>query len=157
MKDSVEFELSEPLKYSANGEEKEALFIEIRCPNLKDAKHANYHRQLKGSLGRALMAVSRDNEGKQEDDEGKEEIDVNAKMGGNQMTMLLYSYSDDFNAEVKRFQSHCHRYCFLDGETPLQDGPISRMDAEEFDKLFGTFCANFALPSLLKLLTGKNA
>ncbi len=156
MKDSVEFELSEPLKYSAKGEEKEALFIEIRCPNLKDAKHANYHRQLKGFLGKALFAVSQANEGKQKENDGEEAVDVEVEMGGNQMATILNSFGDDFSAEVKRFQAHCNRYCFLDGETPLQDGPISRMDADEFDNLFGTFCANFALPSLLKSLNGKN-
>lgn len=152
MKDSVEFELSEPLKYSAGGEEKEALFIEIRCPNLKDAKQTNYHRQLKGFIGKALFAVSKYNEGK--DDEGGEE--VKEEMGGEQMATILNSFGEGFSVEVKRFQANCHRYCFLDGETPLQDGPIGRMDSDEFDNLFGTFCVNFTLPSLLKSLSGKN-
>ena len=64
--------------------------------------------------------------------------------------------STNYYDEVEAFMDRADRCCFLDGTDPLKSGPVNRISPDDQEQLFGSYMANFILPGLLALMSGKD-
>ena len=155
MQDSVFVTLSEPVEYGEGGETKETDQIEIRCPSFIATLDRRYYDHLKSMLASIMMEMAGNATDGQGDGQDAEE---SAGIEPNMMTYVLLSkLGDKFTDEVMAFEKHAPLFCRLDDTTPLDDGPLKRIHPDDKGLLFGTFMANFILPSLLRLMNGNNS
>lgn len=152
MEDSVFVTLSAPVEYGDNQSTDE---IEIRCPSFPDAKGRKYYRHLKTLLARVIREMSED-ETEKPDNEGKTSPE-NMQISPTELIFLLMSsIGDAYHDEVEKFISVVEGCCFLDEKTPLKSGPAGRISADDQEQLFGSYLANFIMPGLMSLMSGKD-
>lgn len=155
MQDSVTVTLSAPVKYGEGAETRETDQVEIRCPSFSDSKDRKYYRHLKTLLSRAILEMPGDRAEAQGNDVETSQED--AKASPKELILLLMSATgDQYHDEVEAFIGRAERCCFLDGTDPLKSGPANRLSPDDQEQLFGSYLANFILPGLLTLMSGKD-
>ena len=141
MQDSVFITLSAPLEYGDNQTTDQ---IEIRCPSFGDEKDRRYYAHLRGVMAQYSLVMESDDA-------------TNNTIPPDEMLLaLIAGLGDGFYDELEKFLQYAERCCFLDSNIPLKSGPASRMHPDDQAKILGHYVANFILPSLFRLMSGKS-
>ena len=144
MDDSVFVTLSAPLEYSVGSETETTDQVEIRCPSFLDEKARRYYAHLRGIMAQYSLVMESD------------DATDNSIPAGEMLLAIIAGLGDSFYDELEKFLQYSERCCFLDGDTPMKSGSAMRMHPDDQAKIFGHYVANFILPSLFLLISGKD-
>ena len=139
-KSEVIFTLTTPFKYAFKGDQREAGFITLIAPTMRQHSQA---AALKQSIIKMVTKAVRDAVDPNPDDDDKDEEEITAQM----VVTTIYT-SDCVDANVVWEQAKAlfkEGVALLDGEQKLTASLIDRMDPADFEKLTGEYIANFTL------------
>ncbi len=133
----VTYNLTNPFEYAFKGEQREAEFITLTAPTMRQHSQA---AALKQSIIKMVTQAVRNSNS---DNEVEEDDPVTAEM----VISTIYG-SDCVDANVVWEQAKAlfrEGVALIDGEQKLTAPLIEKMNPEDFEKLTGEYIANFTL------------
>lgn len=137
----VQFDLSKSFEYAFKGDSREAEFIMLSPPTMKQHARA---AALKQSITKIVTAAVKDSS----DDEDSE-IDEESEITPQMIIGTIYS-SSSVDANVVWEQAKAlfkDGVALVDGEQKLTASLIEKMKPSDFEKMVGVYIANFTLAS----------
>ena len=139
------FELTKSFKYAFKGEQRDAQFISLFPPTMRQHSQAS---DLKQSINNIVAKAVEDAgvEGSEDDDDDDDDDDKEG-IAAKQVVSLIY-VSTCIKANVVWEQAKAlfkEGVALVDGEQKLTKPLIEKMDPSDFEKLVGEYVANFIL------------
>lgn len=140
----VNYELQHPFDYSHKGDMVKAGFIELKAPSFKQMQ---YVAPIKQSFMNAMTSIG-GNFTEEEKQEAKNDTETSIDAQG--VMHVLYSSDED----MKKVFLHAEQLfksgtALVEGETLLTTPLMEKMRFDDYERLVGTYIANFITPSLM--------
>lgn len=136
----VNFQLTESFGYAFKGDQREAEFITITPPTMKQHSQAS---ALKQSIITMVTEAVKDSSDKEDKEDKEDDSDITAEM----VISTIYG-SKCVNANVVWEQAKAlfkEGVALVDGEQKLTSKLIEEMSPSDFEKLTGEYIVNFTL------------
>lgn len=138
----VHYELKVPFEYAYKGDMKEASFIAITAPSIKQVNH---FIPIKQAFMAAATEVS-----KTIDTTEVEASDDGGDMDAAAIMPVMMNWSGDLSKVLIHAQELFKTgVALLDGETKLTTPMMEKMTLDDFEGLLAIYIANFIAPSLM--------
>lgn len=137
-------ELIKPFKYTAknSGEEKEAQFVELREPSVRNLSACG---TLKQAFMRVIASESNDSNAPESDEDKTDEVPMATKI-----INALYASDTDITVVLLSAKELFKDVAFVDGEKRVTVPMLDCLSMEDIELMTGKYMENFILASVLK-------
>jgi len=145
MEREIEFFLDNEIKYASNGESEEAKVLILKAPTNKQRYQRAYLKSLFSE------AIKNSAEGEDKPQAQKKEEDIQDELDWNAIMMTFYMGGTDMKKLISEFELLITSpgVCLIEGKHAFLKKHFEELDAEDSERLMGTYLQNFILASFL--------